>query len=99
METAFDLLNRLSDLRNDIHESTQKITSMLETIQEERSVFSSWPPHDTSIKNSSRRHRHHQRRDTKKSIENDLKRKNVGNFSKGVEDKESGIDRKKARCG
>lgn len=98
MESAFDLLKRLSELRNDIHDSTRKITSMLETIEEERSIF----PTEPITKHPIRYHRsyyHHHNHNTRKSIENDLKRKNEENLkTKDEHENESGINQKKARC-
>ena len=51
MESAYDLLSRLSDLRKDIYESARCITSMLETIEEERSsLFAVETTKDTAAK-------------------------------------------------
>jgi len=39
MESAVDLLRRLTDLKKDIYESTRCITTMLETIEEEKAIY------------------------------------------------------------
>lgn len=39
MDSAVDLLRRLSDLKKDIYESTRCITTMLETIEEEKAIY------------------------------------------------------------
>lgn len=101
MESAFDLLKRLSELRSDIHESTRKITNMLETIEEERLIFPTEPTMKHLISPISyRHHRTHHHHNTRKSIENNLKRKNEENL-KAKEEHENriGIDRKKPRSG
>ena len=99
MESAFDLLKRLSELRNDIHESTRKITNMLETIEEEKSMFPTEPLKLQTNPISYRHHRtHHHHHNTRKSIENELKRKNDTNLTSNHKN-ENGIDRKKPRCG
>ena len=91
MESAFDLLNRLSDLRSEIHESARKISSMLETIEEERSVLSC----NESIKNTARHPHYYHRADSdmRKSKGYELKRKSV------TEKTQEEVEQKKSRNG
>ena len=83
MDTAYDLLNRLSDLRMDIYESAGCITNMLETIEEERSGLFDTKNIDIKIEGK-----------TINDKKEELKRK-----QKTLTDKETGIACKKKKSG